>query len=181
MQEIVQTTTDGRGTEASADGNAGQAQYDGLEARACAERGEGVFATRPFGPGDTVLTGVIVRELDHNHRHASQIGEDRFVEHGGLIPKVNHSCDPNCGIRVNATGAHDLVARRPVVGGEEITFDYAMRNYTVDHFPVHCRCGSRLCRDRVTGWQALPADRKAEYQGLVAPYLLDIDNRRGGG
>jgi len=26
---------------------------------------------------------------------------------------------------------------------EEITFDYAMRNYTIDHFPQQCMCGSK--------------------------------------
>ena len=49
--------------------------------------------------------------------------------YGKLITKVNHSCEPNCGIRLNASGAHDFVARQPITAGQEITFDYAMRNY----------------------------------------------------
>ena len=61
---------------------------------------------------------------------------------GGLIAKVNHSCEPNCGIHLNASGAHDFVARQPITAGQEITFDYAMRNYTVEHFAAHCQCGS---------------------------------------
>lgn len=97
--------------------------------------------------------------------------------HGGFIPKVNHSCEPNCGIRPNASGAHDLIARKTIAPGEEITFDYAMRNYSVEFFPSHCRCGSRQCRDRITGWKDLPAQRKVDYRGFVAPYLLDIDRR----
>jgi hypothetical protein len=28
---------------------------------------------------------------------------------------------------------------------------------------------------RVTGWKALPAQRKAEYRDLVSSYLLEID------
>jgi hypothetical protein len=151
---------------------------DGFDLRTTADTGEGIFATRSFRHGETVMVGRIDRELDHNHPHASQVSEHRFVLHGGLVPKVNHSCEPNCGIRLNSSGAHDLIARQPITPGQEITFDYAMRNYTVEHFPTHCRCGSRRCRDRITGWKDLPAQRKADYHGFVAPYLIDIDNRR---
>jgi hypothetical protein len=120
-----------------------------------------------------VLAGVIEAELDRNDAHASQIGRHRFVRHGGLVPKANHSCDPNCGIGLNTSGAHDLLARIPIMTGQEITFDYAMRNYTIEHFPARCRCGTALCRGRITGWKELPADRRDAYQGFVAPYLLE--------
>lgn len=151
---------------------------DGYQLHDTEAKGEGVFATRPFHIGETVIIGVIDRELDRNHSHASQVSAERFVLLGGLVPKVNHSCDPNCGIRLNSSGAHDFVAREPIVAGLEITFDYAMRNFTVEHFAAHCLCGSRLCRDRITGWKDLPAQRKADYDGFVAPYLTDIDGTR---
>ncbi|WP_433273839.1 SET domain-containing protein [Actinosynnema sp. CS-041913] len=150
---------------------------DGYELRTTAGTGDGVFATRSFRSGETVLVGRIDRELDRNDPHASQVGEHRFVRHAGLGPMVNHSCDPNCGIRLNDTGAHDLVARRPITADQEITFDYAMRNHTVDHFPGRCRCGTDRCRGRVTGWKGLSAHRKADYDGFVAPYLLGLDAR----
>lgn len=153
----------------------------GFELRRTHHKGEGVFAARFFQVGETVMIGHIECELDHNHPHASQVGEGRFVLHGGLIPKVNHSCEPNCGIRLNSSDAHDLVARRPIAPGQEITFDYAMRNYSIEYFPTHCRCGSPRCRGRITGWKDLPAQRKADYHGFVAPYLTDIDNQRGTG
>jgi hypothetical protein len=151
---------------------------DGYQLHGTEAKGEGVFATRPFHIGETVMIGVIDRELDRNQSHASQVSAERFVLHGGLVPKVNHSCDPNCGIRLNSSGAHDFVAREPIVAGLEITFDYAMRNFTVEHFAAHCLCGSRHCRDRITGWKDLPAQRKADYHGSVAPYLTDIDSQR---
>jgi hypothetical protein len=150
---------------------------NGYELRMTVDTGEGIFATRGFLHGETVMIGRIDHELDHNHPHASQVSEHRFVLHGGLVPKVNHSCEPNCGIRLNSSGAHDLVARLPIVSGQEITFDYAMRNYTIDHFPTACRCGAVNCRGLVTGWRDLSAQRKVDYHGLVAPYLIDLDNR----
>jgi hypothetical protein len=71
---------------------------EGVELRTTADKGEGIFATRSFPLGETVMVGRIDSELDHNHSHASQVSEHRFVSHGGLVPKVNHSCEPNCGI-----------------------------------------------------------------------------------
>jgi hypothetical protein len=145
---------------------------DGVELRTTADKGEGIFATRSFPLGETVMVGRIDSELDHNHSRASQVSEHRFVLHGGLIPKVNHSCEPNCGIHLNSSGAHDLIARQRIAPDEEITFDYAMRNYVVEHFPADCRCGSRRCRGRISGWRDLSAQRKADYHGYVAPYLM---------
>ena len=105
------------------------------------------------------------------------MGPGRWARHGGLGPKVNHSCDPNCGVRVNpAVDGFDFVALTPIAAGDEITFDYAMRNYTIDHFPTVCLCGAARCRRSVTGWKDLPAARKADYGELVAPYLCTMDD-----
>ncbi len=148
---------------------------DGFELRKSSGKGEGIFATKSFKAGDIVMVGVIKEVLHGNHSHASQIGENKYVLHAGLISKVNHSCDPDCGIRVNETGAHDFVAMKDININEEITFDYAMRNYNVDYFPKQCMCGSKKCRCQITGWKNLPDGIKKEYKGFVAPYLLELD------
>jgi len=147
----------------------------GFELRKTSEKGEGVFATQSFKVNDTVMIGVIEKMLQGNHSHASQIGENKYAFHAGLITKVNHSCGPNCGIRVNETGAHDYVAIKDIEVNEEITFDYAMRNYSIDYFPVNCMCGSMRCRGQVIGWQGLSNEQKKAYEGFVAPYLLELD------
>ena len=140
------------------------------------EKGEGVFATKQFNASDVVMIGTIKKEhVKKNHSHASQMGEFRYVLHGGLITKVNHSCSPNCGIKVNAAGAHDYVAMKTIEIGDEVTFDYAMRNYSIEFFPVTCCCEATNCRGRITGWKDLPASFKADYIGFVAPYLLEMD------
>lgn len=148
---------------------------DGFELRNVEGKGDGIFATRVFKAGETVMIGEIKKILNNNDSHASQIGKHKFVRHGGLITKVNHSCEPNCGIRVNELSGHDFVAMRTIDINEEITFDYAMRNYSVEYFPPKCICGSELCRERVTGWQDLPETRKNAYKGFVAPYLYELD------
>ncbi len=139
-------------------------------------KGDGVHAVRRFAAGETAMVGFLIGELTGNDSHATQVGPDRWARHGGLGPKVNHSCDPNCGVHLNDGHAFDFVARRPIAAGEELTFDYAMRNFTIDHFPVECLCGSSQCRGSVTGWKDLPAERKADYGELVAPYLHAMDD-----
>ena len=153
---------------------------EGVELRRTADgRGDGVLATRPFTTGETVMVGFLVGVLTGNDAHATQVGPHSWARHGGLGPTVNHSCDPNCGVRLNAGHAFDFVARRPIGAGQEVTFDYAMRNFTIDHFPVVCLCGAACCRGSVTGWKDLPAARKDDYGELVAPYLRAMDDEIG--
>lgn len=141
-------------------------------------KGDGVFATSTIELGETVMVGVAGTPVACNDVHANQVSPTEWVREGGLHEKLNHSCDPSCGVRVNAAGGVDYVARRRIEAGDEITFDYAMRNYIVEHVPAHCLCGSTQCRGTITGWRDLPAGRKAAYQGLVAPYLLELDRER---
>lgn len=68
---------------------------------------------------------------------------------------INHSCDPNAWIE-----GLDLVARRPIDAGEEITVDYATFIAGTGE-PFDCRCGAEDCRGTVTpqDWQ-LPEIRR---------------------
>lgn len=148
---------------------------DGFELRRSSGKGEGIFATKIFKVGNIAMVGVIKEALSGNHSHASQIGENEYVLHVGLITKVNHSCDQNCGIRVNKTGAYVFITIKEISINEKIIFDYTMRNYIINYFPKKCMCGSKRCRGRITGWKDLPDVRKKEYEGFVAPYLLELD------
>jgi len=121
------------------------------------------------------MRGVIDEVLSVNTVHTSQIGQNVFVVPVGLMAFVNHCCSPNCGIKVNETGAHDYVAMQDIVVGEEITFDYAMQKFFVDHFPSQCMCGAKDCRGEIGGWQNLPQNKREQYQGFIAPYLLELD------
>jgi hypothetical protein len=140
-------------------------------------RKDGVFALRDFAAGETVLGAVASRRAPANHSHANQVSLTSWSFEDGLAPKVNHSCDPTCGVRANPVvpDGFDFEGLRPIAAGEEVTFDYAMRNYAIEHFPARCLCGASICRGTVTGWKDLPEDRKAAYGALVAPYLLDAD------
>ena len=68
-----------------------------------------------------------------------------------------------------------FIAMRDIKVNEEITFDYAMRNYDINFFPKQCMCGSKECRGVISGWKDLSNKKKKEYKGFVAPYLLALD------
>lgn len=145
------------------------------EIKQTGSKGKGVFAEKSFDIGNLVLVGEIAKELKENSVHASQIALNRFILHDPTYCNLNHSCDPNCGIQLNASGAHNLIAKKPIKKGEEITFDYAMENYTIDHFPTDCLCGSISCRGKITGWKNLSETKKEEYRSWASPYLFEID------
>ena len=147
----------------------------GYELKATPGRGKGVFHTKSFSIGEIVMVGVIEKELKANHSHASQISASGHVQHGGLISKVNHSCSPSCGISVNASGAHDFIGFRNIDKGKEIKFDYTIRNYSIEFFSNPCLCGESECRKSVSRWKGLSSIKKLEYNGFVAPYLLEMD------
>ncbi len=150
-------------------------QDNNFELKNSEDRGVGVVARCAFSRGEVVMRGVIDKITNVNHEHVSQIGENEFVSPIGFMALVNHSCNPNCGIKLNETGAHDYVAMQDIKPGEEITFDYAMQNYDVGYFPSKCLCGAKDCRGKIGGWKDLPIDKKKQYKGFFAPYLLELD------
>ncbi|MBK8264647.1 MAG: SET domain-containing protein-lysine N-methyltransferase [Nannocystis sp.] len=72
---------------------------------------------------------------------------------------INHSCDPNCGIR----GHLLLFARSAIAMENELTFDYG--TVFVDHgrgrVEMSCSCRAAACRGLITSedWQE-PAFRR---------------------
>ncbi len=146
-----------------------------IEERTSHGRGQGVFALGSFRKGDILYVGVLDDKPVTNHSHASQISKTQFGFHTGLSSKFNHSCDPNCGIVLNQSGGHNIVAMRDIAAEDEATYDYAMRNYRIEHFLAPCACGQANCRRSITGWKDLPQQRKDDYNGFVAPYLIEMD------
>ncbi|MGH2853764.1 MAG: SET domain-containing protein-lysine N-methyltransferase [Solirubrobacteraceae bacterium] len=147
----------------------------GCESRLTEEKGIGIFATRSFEAQETVIVGAPLVPVEENSSHAVQVRRDGFAYEEGIGSLVNHSCEPNCGVRATEHGTFDLVARERIARGDEITVDYAMRNYIIEFFPEHCRCGAVCCRDRVTGWKNLSDEQRTAYATSVAPFLIEID------
>lgn len=105
-----------------------------------------------------------------------QVDDDRFLVPTRPCPadRVNHSCDPNAGMR----GPIALVALRVIQVGEEVRYDYAMSDGS-DYDEFECHCGTQACRGRVSGLDWQDQTLWARYAGHFSPYLEHrIQSRR---
>lgn len=138
--------------------------------------GKGVFAARPFSPGDLILTfqGHRVEREDPIHfellgANLIQTGRSTYIMPIEPGVFVNHSCDPNAGVSRNRR----LIALKAIRLGEEIRFDYST---TMDEalWTMECCCGDPGCRSRVKDFGELPPEVQARYlsgqvvQGFIA-------------
>ncbi len=83
----------------------------------------------------------------------------------------NHSCSPNAGVR----GQNVLVARRHILFGEEICFDYETTDTEDMYF--ECKCKSSNCRGMIDGnsWKKL--EFQIQNEGYLSWYILDKINK----
>ena len=78
---------------------------------------------------------------------------------------LNHSCDPNLGVRGEIT----FVAMRDIRAGEELTHDWAMTDD--DEYSLKCNCGASNCRQMLTGKDWQRPDLQRRYAGYFSAYL----------
>lgn len=141
--------------------------------------GLGLFATAAIAAGEVVAVkgGHILTGREWARRQPSlgdaeiQIAEDLFIapvepdeREGGML-YLNHSCDPNVGLR----GQIVFLAMRDIACGEELTHDWA----TTDdgEYTMECRCGSSLCRGTITGKDWTRPELQARYRGWFCWFL----------
>ncbi len=138
--------------------------------------GLGVFARRDLAAGEVILEigGPLIDFAETKRRGprecmAIQIGQDRYIDTQAPGVFVNHSCEPNAGIR------HDryLVAARAIPKDQEIRFDYSttMEEHS---FTMHCLCRAPGCRRVVRDFSTLSPELRRKYitQGLVMSFIV---------
>lgn len=145
--------------------------------------GYGIVATRPIRRGERIIVfeetpHVLVtrsyaeRKWDEPHRswfksYAWPLTDETWVvwdrDPEGWKP-INHSCEPNAWLE-----GLDVVARRAIRSGEEITMDYVtFMNEAMPSF--ECFCGSSHCRGTIRGDDYL-ADFVDRYGDHVSDYV----------
>ncbi len=150
---------------------------DSAEVRPAGAKGVGVFATADIaavatvaGFGGHVMSRVEFERLPIDQQtHSLQIDADLFMScptDSEPADCFNHSCEPNCGVLGNIL----LTTLRPVVAGEELTFDYAMCDAD-DYDEFECECGSATCRNKVTGNDWMIPELQQRYRGSFSTYL----------
>lgn len=150
----------------------------------------GMFATRRIRPGERI---IVFEEQAHHlvtrahvesnwdarrrswfGRYAWPLTDEVWVmwsDDPGAWRPVNHSCDPNAWLE-----GLDVVARRRIEPGREITLDYATFQ---DHrmTPFECACGARACRRVVRGEDHLQ-DFVARYGDHVSDHVRRVRRER---
>jgi len=137
-------------------------------------KGRGVFAKEKVRKGTEVAAfdGRVYGWSstlwnDDLYNHVIQFAERKWRDSAGIARIINHSCDPNCGIK----DFFRIVAMRDIKAGEEITWDYEM---TEDHpsWRMDCRCGSRGCRKVIGAHKNMPPAVRRKYDGYISEWLI---------
>jgi hypothetical protein len=142
-----------------------------LEIRSSSIAGWGSYARRTIADGKlvTIFTGEIIDRKEWDRRYALNIlrsadddlplGNYRYMILDGSSLFINHSCDPNCGVRKES----ELIALREIKAGEEITFDYSSTVGFHSKWEMECKCGSSKCRGAIGSALSIPKDQLLKY------------------
>ena len=155
------------------------------------DKGVGVFAARFIGKGALIFHKDLSNQPSHSRAQLDRIAAldpdldgDRsdYVGHGKYAfdsspsAYINHSCEPNCYIKMKSIVVKDVYAQRDIEKGEELTYDYAAT--AVDKFNgngfwiMNCQCGSKYCRVEVTGdFLEMPETWQRKYYPFLAPSI----------
>lgn len=147
--------------------------------------GKAVYAAVDFAEGATIVkfTGPLRRAdqlpavLSGGSDRYVQIKPDQYMGPSQRIDDlINHSCNPNAGLRFTDEGVV-LVAIRPIAPGEEISWDYST-TLTEPNWHMVCQCRSPECRRMIGNFDTLSPERQAWFRArnLVAPYLRARDD-----
>jgi SET domain-containing protein len=128
----------------------------GLSIRESRINGKGCFATQHFPRGKKIAeyTGERISTVEAMRRSRRRILRICAIDSrwsldgsrgGNGTHYINHSCAPNCFMKI-LYGHIQFYALRDILPGEEITIDYEM---TLHSDKKRCYCGAPLCRGTI--------------------------------
>ncbi len=145
--------------------------------------GLGVFATEQIDARKKILQfdGKLISFdeslLSGNEgTNALQVGTIQYMDivEPGVI--VNHSCEPNCGIKDNIF----LIALRKIEIGEELFYDYST-TVEEDEWSMRCSCMSDECRGIISDFKYLRKTIRRRYleQSVVQNFISILYDENG--
>ncbi len=149
-------------------------------------KGKSIFANKHFNAhsfiiefrGKVYTKEEYIRRLNPSNNHYLQISDELFLGPTRTADNyINHSCNPNTGIKI-IDGAVLLFSIKPIHRGEEITFDYST-TMAEDYWEMNCCCGTKNCRGKVRDFKHLPRELQEKYIGLgiVPDFVIRHSNR----
>ena len=142
-------------------------------------KGLGVFAARDFARGETVIVGKAIEYPAERTRMSVQLDWARHVEMDTPAALLNHSCEPNLGVRENQWCAYDFVARRDYPRGRRARVRLRDDGALVSRLSF-VPCGSAACQGEIRPWCERDDEWSEQNAKWIAPYLQDATARRGG-
>lgn len=141
--------------------------------------GSGIFAKKNIKRGDFVFiikgedVNFVVKNSSDIFYGENWVGTGKNQWRNPSIPSVylNHSCNPNCGIKSSVT----VVAIKNISEDDEITIDYSTIEET-DGWYMTCKCGQSNCRRKITSIKLLPKDVYLKYLPYIPKYFQKVYN-----
>lgn len=125
----------------------------------------GVITTQAVDPGGLVATLIVERTDREASRYSIQQDEQRHIVVASPLRLMNHSCQPNCFLDVEAL---TVLALRPLAAGEELTFFYPSTEWEMAE-PFDCHCGAPGCLHSIRGARELTREELAPSP--LAPHI----------
>ncbi len=130
--------------------------------------GKGIFASRNIKSGEEILrfSGPIInfeRAVAKGEKMGNplQIDHDKYIDTQPPALFINHSCDPNSGIKNNLI----LFATKDISKDDEIKYDYSA-TMDEDYWTLACKCKSKNCRGIIKDFKYLPKELQEKYLNL---------------
>jgi uncharacterized protein len=128
--------------------------------------GRGVFATEAIRRGTVIVEYKGKRASwdeamdrpdsdpdDSAHTFLFELDDGNVIDarvRGNAARWINHSCDPNCATFEDEDGRVFIQARRKILAGAELCYDYRLtvegRLNKRERAQYACRCGAEKCR-----------------------------------
>ena len=170
------------------------AQYTYLYLAPTASCGLGLFTAKEWRAGSKVLRVddphylskarplAQLKARGYTYPELFQVGPDLFIPpYRGLDDFTNHSCEPNCGLRVDRHG-FEMIALRDITASEELTYDYSThQEHPEDH--MICKCAFPSCRGVIGSFSSLAPELRRRYieLGIVADFAAAGASRAANG
>ena len=147
--------------------------------------GRGLFALEPIKKGEIIAIkkgdSLTWKQLKNGGLHEDcylQTEDDVYVgprtkkEFENSMLYINHSCNPNAGIK----GKKTIIAIKNIKNGEEIFIDYAMC-YCGRLSVMRCNCGSKNCRKKITADDWKNPELQKRYKGYFSLFVQTKINK----
>ncbi|VVC76585.1 hypothetical protein AQUSIP_19020 [Aquicella siphonis] len=159
-----------------------------LEIRSSGISGKGSFAARYIKRGEFIIAlageAIVTQDVEPHCAGLGisgddplQIGDKVFLILDYKSKTINHSCQPNAGIRYKS----ELYAVRDIQAGEEITYDYSTTSGILDKWTMNCGCHANGCRQTIGNVLSIPSETLDHYLNLnVLPDYIKLQLKLSG-